>query len=115
MTHYLTKLYTPKPEWGALTREERENFFITAGMALPDLLAQGVEVIAIGRIDQSKRESAPQSFFAVWRCPNSETLDALVSGSVLVGWHDYFETVNAAGEASDVFDHLAHLRGDGVA
>jgi hypothetical protein len=45
----------------------------------------------------------------VWRCPDDAALDALVSGIAQSGWHDYFETVNAGGEATDLVGHLAQL------
>nr|WP_238379716.1 DUF6616 family protein [Celeribacter ethanolicus] len=45
----------------------------------------------------------------MWRCPDDAGLGALVSGIAQSRWHDYFETVNAGGEATDLTSHLAQL------
>ncbi len=109
MAHYLAELYTPKPAWLNLAENERQQFFAGIGSAMPALSALGVEALALGKIDQTKLHSAPQTFFAVWRCPDDAALDALVSGIAQSGWHNYFETVNAGGEATDFVGHLAQL------
>ena len=109
VTHYLAELYTPKPAWLALTDTERQQFFAAIGAAMPALSALGVEALALGKVDQTKAHAAPQTFFAVWRCPNDAALEALVDGIAQSGWHDYFETINAGGEATDLAGHLAQL------
>ena len=109
MPHYLAELYTPKPAWLGLSAEERQRFFAAIGSAMPALSSLGVEALALGKVDQTKLHAAPQTFFAVWRCPDDAALDALVSGIAQSGWHDYFETVNAGGDATDLVGHLAQL------
>lgn len=109
MTHYLAELYTPKSAWLALTGTERQQFFAAIGAAMPALSALGVEALALGKVDQTKAHAAPQTFFAVWRCPDDAALGALVDGIAQSGWHDYFETINAGGEAADFTGHLAQL------
>jgi hypothetical protein len=109
MAHYLTELYTARPTWLALSENERQQFFAAIGAAMPALSALGVEVITVGKVDQSKLHSASQTFFAVWRCPDHTTLEALVSGIAQSGWHDYFDTINAAGEGTDFVGHLTQL------
>ncbi|TNE69312.1 MAG: hypothetical protein EP336_02220 [Rhodobacteraceae bacterium] len=109
MAHYLTELYTPKPAWLDLSGDRRQRFFDAIGAAIPALSALGVEALAFGKVDWTRLHSAPQAFFAVWRCPDDAALGALVSGIAQSGWHDYFETVNAGGEATDLTSHLAQL------
>ena len=109
MSHYLAELYPPKPAWLDLSGAERQEFFAVIGTAIPALVSLGVEALALGKVDQSKLHCAPQTFFAVWRCPDDAALGALVSGIAQSGWHDYFETVNAGGEATDLAGHLAQL------
>lgn len=109
MTHYLAELYTPKPAWLNLDENERQQFFAAIGSAIPALSALGVEALALGKVDQTNLHSAPQTFFAVWRCPDEAALTALVSGIAQSGWHDYFETANAGGEATDFAGHLTQL------
>ena len=109
MAHYLAELYTPKPAWLALTETERQQFFAAIGAAMPALSALGVEALALGKVDRTKAHAAPQTFFAVWRCPDDAALGALVDRIAQSGWHDYFETINAGGEATDFPGHLAQL------
>lgn len=109
MAHYLAELYTPKPAWLDLSDDQRQEFLAAIGSAMPALSTLGVEALALGRVDQTKLYSAPQTFFAVWRCPDAAALDAFVSGVAQSGWHDYFETVNAGGEATDLVGHFAQL------
>lgn len=109
MAHYLVELYSPKPAWLALGPEERKGFFDTVGAAMPGLFGLGVEPVALGEIDPGKLYSATQTFYAVWRCPDDAALDALVNGIARSGWHDYFDTINAGGEGTDLFGHLGQL------
>lgn len=109
MAHYLAELYTPKPAWLDLSDAERQEFLAAIGSAMPTLASLGVEALALGKVDQTKPHAAPQTFFAVWRCPDDAALDALVSGIAQSGWHDYFETINAGGEATDLVGHIAQL------
>jgi len=109
MAHYLAELYSPKPAWLALSQDERKQFFAAVSSAVPALSSLGVEPIALGKVDESKLHSASQTFFAVWRCPDDAALDALVSGIAQSGWHNYFETINAGGEGTDLVEHLAQL------
>jgi hypothetical protein len=109
MTHYLAELYTPKPEWLALDPIDRNRFFEAVGAGMTELSALGVEAIAFGETDAAKLQPAPQRFFAIWRFPNEAALDALLSGIAASGWHDYFETINAAGPGTDLPGHVAQL------
>lgn len=109
MAHYLAELYTPKPAWLDLTNDERQQFFAAISAAMPALSALGIEALALGKVDQTKLHAAPQTFFAVWRCANDAALDALLSGIAQSGWHDYFDTINAGGQATDLDGHIAEL------
>lgn len=109
MAHYLAELYTPKSAWLDLSDDERQQFFAAIGSAMPALSGLGVEALALGKVDPTKLHAAPQTFFAVWRCPDDAALNALVSGIAQSGWHNYFDTVNAGGEATDLVGHLAQL------
>jgi hypothetical protein len=108
MTHYLTELYTPKPAWLALGQSERQQFFVAIGAGMQALGAMGIESIALGATDATIHP-APQQFFALWQLPDAAAQAALLSGIAATGWHDYFDTVNAAGAGVDFPTHLAQL------
>lgn len=109
MPHYLIELYTPKSAWLALNDKERHQFFEAIAKGMSALSELGIEAIAMGKADGCKPYAVEQSFFAIWRLPNDEALNALLAGIAAAGWHDYFNTVNAAGLGVDLTAHLEQL------
>lgn len=76
---------------------------------MKSLGAMDIEVLAMGKADGAKRHAAGQKYFALWKFPNEQALDALLAGIQATGWHDYFETANAAGIGTDLNTHLLEL------
>lgn len=111
MSYYLTELYSAKPAWLALPDAARHAFFATIGEGMPPLMALGIEPIAMGKIDPSPLHSAPHQFFAIWRLPDAAALATLLNGIAATGWHEYFDTINAAGQTTDFAGHLTQLAG----
>ena len=74
------------------------------------LSALGVEPIAFGETEPSIHP-APQQFFSVWRLPDAEAQAALLSGIAATGWHDYFDTVNAAGKGVGAIGWMPGMHG----
>lgn len=109
MSHYLVELYSPKPAWLALDLAGRQQFFAAIGDGMAALTALGVEPIALMETDATALHAASQSFVAIWRAPDAAAIRALVAGIAASGWHDYFETINAAGFGGDLTAHLAQL------
>ncbi len=109
MSHYLIELYMPKAAWSALDPEARAAFFKKVASGFQPLSELGIEAIALGESDPALPHAADHAFFACWRVPDESALSALVNGIAAVGWHDYFETVNAGGRGVDLADHLRQL------
>ena len=109
MTHYLAELYSPKAAWIALSMEEKQAFFATIGAGMGSLSEFGIEPLAFGQTDPSQLHPAQQQFFAIWKFSDKAAVTALLEAIATTGWHDYFDTVNAAGEATDMNTHLAEL------
>lgn len=109
MTHYLAELYSPKPAWTALDPAEKQQFFAAIGAGMTALSELGIEALAFGETDASKLHPASQQYFAIWRFPDEAALDALLDGIAASGWHDYFDTINAAGPATDLVQHMGQL------
>ena len=110
--HYLLELYSPKPVWLALDGAARQAYFASVGAGMAAMAAMpgsGAEALAMGAVDGGKLHAAAQQYYAVWRFPDEAALDALLAAIAATGWHDYFETVNAAGPAVDFPAHLAQL------
>ena len=107
--HYLLELYSPKPAWLALDGAARQAYFDRIGAGMAALSGLGAEALAMGAVAGGKLHGAPQQCYAVWRFPDEAALDALLAGIAATGWHDYFETINAAGLGVDFPGHLAQL------
>lgn len=109
MTHYLAELYSPKPAWIALSPEQKQAFFARIGAGLSNLSELGIEPLAFGQTDPSQLHPAQQPFFAIWKFSDAAAVTALLEGIAATGWHDYFDTINAAGKATDLTTHLSQL------
>ncbi len=109
MTHYLAELYSPKAAWLALSPEQRQDFFASIGAGMSNLSEFGIEPLAFGQTDPSQLHPAQQQFFAIWKFSDKAAVTALLEAIAATGWHDYFDTINAAGEATDMNTHLAQL------
>lgn len=109
MTHYLAELYSPKAAWLALSLEEKQAFFATIGAGMGSLSEFGIEPLTFGQIDPLQLHPAQQQFFAIWKFPDKAAVTALLEAIAATGWHDYFDTINAAGKAGDMNTHLAQL------
>ncbi|WP_336801936.1 DUF6616 family protein [Kaistia sp. MMO-174] len=109
MTHYLAELYSPKPAWIALDPADKQQFFEAIGAGMAALSELGIEALAFGETDATKLRPASQSFFAIWRLADEAALDALLDGIAASGWHAYFDTINAAGPATDLVRHMGRL------
>lgn len=109
MTHYLVELYSPRPAWLALDAGARTAFFQTIGAGLAALAKMGVEPVTLSEIDREMEHAAAQRFLAIWRCSDKAAANALAAGISASGWHEYFETLNAAGAEGDLPAHLGQL------
>lgn len=109
MTHYLVELYAPKPAWLTLDAGGRAAFFKAVGTGLEALGDLGIEPVTLSEIDGDMEHAAPQRFLAIWCCSDKAAADALTAGIAASGWHDYFDTINAAGAQGDLTAHLGQL------
>lgn len=109
MTHMLIELYEPKSAWLCLDAEEREAFFAHISEGMSALTALGIEPIAFGDITPDIVHGTDRRFYAIWRVPHRDGIGALVDGIAASGWHEFFDTINAAGPATGIAEHLAQL------
>ncbi len=109
MAHFLAELYSAKPSWHALDPDGRQAFFARIGEGMDALWAAGVEPLTLGSVNREAIKAPDYDFFALWRCKDQTALDFLLDAIAASGWHDYFETINAGGEGTDMDLHLAQL------
>lgn len=106
---YFVELWNAKPEWLALSVEERGNYMAQIGPHIQDLLDKGTKVLTWSDNDESTDYRGNYDYFAIWSFPNQETANGfqeLVAGA---GWYNYFEQVNAMGAASSVENIIGKL------
>ena len=104
MNHYLVELYTPNAVWQTLPVQEAD-----VGAAMGGLSSMGVELLTLTEIDTAVDQSSHHRFIGIWRFPNQQARDALLTGIQASGWYDYFDHVNAAGTEGDFQQHLDAL------
>ena len=109
MSHFLVELYTPNAAWLALPVEQRQQFLGNIGNAMSGLANLGVEVLALAETEPGIDRSSEHRFLGIWRFPDAQARNALLTGIKASGWYDYFNHVNAAGSEGSFENHLAAL------
>ncbi len=109
---YFVEYWSVKPEWKALSTEERAEYMGQVGSAIKGLMEQGVQVLTWSSNHESTSKRADYDYFAIWKIPDQATADAfqkLVEGA---GWYNYFEQKNLMGKeatAESVIGELIQL------
>lgn len=109
MPHYLVELYTPNTTWLALSTDRRQQFLNDIQVAMGGLSSLGVEVLALSEADASIDHASDHRFLGIWRFPDRQARDALLTGIKASGWYDYFDHVNVASDAGSFSTHLDAL------
>jgi len=103
------ELWKAKQEWINLSKEERGNYMTALGPAIQQLMEAGVQIVSWGTNEAATFSKADFDYFAVWTFPNEETakgFEKMVEGA---GWYNYFDQVNAMGNALSPQDVIANL------
>lgn len=109
MSQYLVELYTPNTNWKALNTEQRMQFLSAISTAMSSLANMGVEVLTLTEIEPGLDQGSKHRFLGIWRFPDVQARDALLTGIKASGWYAYFDHVNAAGAVGDFARHLGAL------
>lgn len=105
------EMWKPKQQWLEMSREERAEYIEGIGPSIEGLLEAGVELVGIGLNDEDTDQRADYGFWAVWRMPE-ELVPEFEKTVREDGFYDYFEQINARGEArppEEVFERLVGL------
>ena len=103
------ELWKAKQTWLDLSKEERGNYMGALGPAIQQLLDNGVQIVSWGTNDASTFSRTDFDYFAVWTFPNAEAaknFEKLVEGA---GWYNYFDQVNAMGDAGNPQEIIGDL------
>jgi len=106
---YFIELWNAKPEWLALSQQERADYMAQIGPHIGGLLEKGVEILTWSENDPSTSKRADYDFFAIWKFPDEATANDfqnLVEGA---GWYNYFEQTNIQGATNSVENVISSL------
>lgn len=97
MTKLFLELWKPKDTWRELSLDDREAYVQSIGPSIERLLAQGVELVGIGTVDDDTDQRADYDYWAVWSIPDDEMVDRFEKAVRDDGFYDYFDQINARG------------------
>lgn len=97
--HIYAELWNARPAWKAMSREERSAYLQKVSQNVEALAERGIEPLYFALADPDVPLRADYAYIAVWRMPNEEAARELERNVEQVGWHEYFEQVNARGKS----------------
>jgi len=100
------ELWTARPEWLALSEEERRSYIESVGGSIGSLVALGAEPIGTALDDADTPHATGHRFLCAWRMPSREMARKLEEEVEKSGWHRYFDQVNARGPILDMDETL---------
>jgi len=106
MSEYaVVEMFSPRPEWYALSREERRSFLDNCRNEIERLLGKGVRFVGV----YASRWSSGWHGFSVVECPDAESEQVWIEAAERAGWFRYFEQVNLAGKKMELDDYFRSL------
>lgn len=103
------ELWKTKQAWVDLTKEERGNYLTALGPAIQQLLENGVQIVSWGNNMAATYGKVDYDYFAVWSFPNKEAAQNFENMVVGAGWYNYFDQVNAMGNATSPQEVMATM------
>jgi hypothetical protein len=112
MTHIFIELYSENQKWAAMPEDSRSQYIENVIVAVGQVAALGIEVLAYGANESGVHNRAPYDFFAIYKVPDPAALAMLQDAIQGSGWYDYFDQINVGGPMFDAFDVLrSHANG----
>jgi|SRR5687767_8524890 hypothetical protein len=102
--HVVVELWKARPGWFQRTPDERAAYLETVMPHVRQLLADGAELVSIGAAERRPEEQADYDYWAIWRFHDQDHLLDFTHVMETVGWHDFFERVNAGVEGRALED-----------
>lgn len=96
--YFFVEMWRPKEKWLEMSPSDRAEYIESIGPSIQGLLEEGVELVGIGRNEEDVDQQADYEYWAVWKLPDEELLDAFQAAVREDGFYDYFEQINACGE-----------------
>ena len=103
--HVVVELWRARKSWFERSPAERADYLESVAPAIRQLLADGVELVAIGAAEPARRQTE-YDYWAIWRFPHKDQVVDFNHAIEGVGWHEHFERVNVGVEAVALEDVL---------
>jgi hypothetical protein len=103
--HLYIELFKPKDAWLQQSAEQRGEYLQKAGSTMQGVVNAGAELVGVGAANPGTGHDAGYDFYAVWKLPNPDVVEAFEQGLEDDDWYAYFEQTNASGELVE-FDAL---------
>jgi len=105
MKYGLMETWRPRPEWFALSAEEKEKFIESIRENVDTLEKRGNKLLGI----YWTMPTSSWDGMAFWECPDAESMEAVAEGSFSHDWYRYFEGSNIAGRVQNFEQWAAHV------
>lgn len=106
--HMYVELWTPKPTWHAMPKDERKAYVKRLGKVKDALLTtKSTLYITINKPDIPRR--APYQYITVWMLESEEGMNQIEAWADETKWHDYFQQVTSGGEIRPLDEVLGVL------
>jgi hypothetical protein len=96
--YLLVHVWKVKPAWRALSAKKRREFTAQVNEGVAHTIAEGAELVGFAANDAETPHRADYDFIATWRLPERNGALELEEAMAQVGWHTYFEQIEARGE-----------------
>ena len=103
------ELWKAKQAWVDLNKEERGKYLTALGPAIQQLLDNGVQIVSWGNNLAATYGKVDYDYFAVWSFPNIDAAQNFENMVVGAGWYNYFDQVNAMGNATSPQEVMAAM------
>lgn len=103
------ELWKPRPEWGNLPCEQREEFLSMLPQNLARMEKLGVDLVGFSVCDEETPADAEYRYLAVWKMPSLGHVHMLEKAVRDEGWANYFHITNARGRAVEVKDMVSDM------
>ena len=107
--HVVVELWKARPGWFRRSPDERAAYLETVMPHLRQLLADGAELVSIGAAERRGDGVPHYDYWAIWRFHDQDHLLDFTHVMETVGWHEFFERVNAGVEGRALEDILPTL------
>ncbi len=101
----LIEMFRPRPEWYALSREERRTFLASCRREIERLLGGGVRFLGV----YASRWSGEWHGYSACECPGADSAQEWIDAAEKAGWFRYFEQANLVGRKMSLEEYFHTL------